>query len=667
MAVLDIAEPAALSAERSPQLSWPRRFWRGNEKDPVWVRPCLLGLIAITTVLYFWNLSVSGYANSFYSAAAQAGSESWKAFFFGSSDASNFITVDKTPASLWPMALSVRIFGLNSWSILAPQAIEGIAAVGILYLTVRRWFSPAAGLIGGLVLAVTPVAVLMFRFNNPDALLVLLLVAAAYATTRAIEKANMYWLCIAGLLIGTGFMTKMLQAFLVVPAFALAYLIAAPNPIRSRILHLLAAGAAMIVASSWWVAIVELWPESYRPYIGGSQTNSVIDLVLGYNGLGRITGNEVGSVGGGGGGPGGQGGQWGETGIFRMFSDSYGGQISWLLPAALILLVAIVVLSMRAGRTSWLRTAAIIWGGWLLVTGIVFSYMEGIIHEYYTIALAPAIAALVGIGLTELWRRRDSIAARSTLAAVVVVTGMWAAVLLSRTPTFVPWLKFLLVIGCYAVAAAILTLNRRTLWIAAVGAVVVGLAAPTAYAANTMSTAHTGGIVTAGPTAVGARGPGGGPGGGPGMRVPQGGPPPGAQGGGQGGPGAAGGLLNSSTPNAELISALQANAEDYTWVAATVGANSAAGYQLGSGEAVMALGGFNGSDPAPSLAQFQQYVADGQIHYFIPGGGMGGPGGPGGPGGQQGGSSVSSEITSWVEANYDSVTIGGVTMYDLTS
>jgi 4-amino-4-deoxy-L-arabinose transferase-like glycosyltransferase len=197
-------------------------------RDPVWVRPAFFALLLLTGVLYVWGLSKNGWANAFYSAAVQAGSASWKAFFFGSSDAANSITVDKTPAALWVMALSARIFGVNSWSILVPQALMGVGSVALLYATVRRWFGGVAGLIAGVVLALTPIAVLMFRFNNPDALLVLLMVAGAYATTRAIENGSTKWIMLAGVFVGFGFLAKMLQALLVVPAFALAYLVAGP-------------------------------------------------------------------------------------------------------------------------------------------------------------------------------------------------------------------------------------------------------------------------------------------------------------------------------------------------------------------------------------------------------------------------------------------------------
>src|SRR5262249_27455743 len=283
----------------------------------------------------------------------------WKAFLFGSLDASNAITVDKSPAFLWPMEIAARIFGVNSWSILVPQAIEGVAAVGVLYAAVRRWFSPGAALLAGAALALTPVAALMFRFNNPDAMLTLLLTGAAYATVRAIERASTRWLMLAGALVGFGFLAKMLQALLVLPALALVYLIAAPGPVQRRLAQLVAAGGAMIVAAGWWIALVAIVPATARPYIGGSQNNSIWNLVFGYNGFGRLTGNENGSVGGG---PAGQAGRWGPTGWTRLFNTEFGGQISWLLPGALILLVALLVMTMRAPRTDRTRAAMIMWG-----------------------------------------------------------------------------------------------------------------------------------------------------------------------------------------------------------------------------------------------------------------------------------------------------------------
>ncbi|RKS72768.1 4-amino-4-deoxy-L-arabinose transferase-like glycosyltransferase [Motilibacter peucedani] len=635
-------------------------------KDLSWVRPALVGLLALTAVLYLWGLGASGWANSFYAAAVQAGSVSWKAFFFGSSDAASSITVDKTPASLWVMALSARVFGMSSWSMLVPQALMGVASVGLLYEAVRRVTTPAAGLFAGAVLALTPVAVLMFRFNNPDALLVLLLMGAAYAMTRAVEKAETRWLLLAGTLIGFGFLTKMLQALLVVPGFALAYLVLAPTPVRRRIVQLLGAGLALLVSCGWWIATVELMPASARPYIGGSQHNSILELVIGYNGLGRLSGNETGSVGGGGGGG---TGMWGETGILRLFDAEMGGQASWLVPAALLLLVGGLVALRRAARTDVARAALLLWGSWLVVTFLTFSFMRGIFHAYYNVALAPAIGATVGIGAALVWRERAALWARCVLAAAVLVSAWWAWVLLGRSADFVPWLRpVVLVVGVVAAVALLAPqLGARVTAAAVTLSLVAALAGPAAYAVETAATPHTGSIVTAGPTVAGSGGPGG-RGGFGGQRGPggPGGQPPAGVGGGTGAPtggptgGGAGGLLNGSTPTAELTALLQTNADDYTWVAAAVGSNTASGYQLASGDPVMAIGGFNGSDPSPTLAELEALVAAGTIHYFIGGGGMG-------MGSQRGGSNASGEIASWVSSTYTATTVGGVTVYDLSA
>jgi 4-amino-4-deoxy-L-arabinose transferase-like glycosyltransferase len=633
------AEPAAPAPDPTTSPTAARSRWE---------RPALVALLVGTGALYLWGLGESGWANSFYSAAAQAGAESWQAFFFGSSDAANAITVDKTPLALWPMALSVKVFGLSSWSLLVPQALEGVAAVGLLYATVRRTTgSTAAGLLSGLVLATTPVAVLMFRFNNPDALLTLLMVAAAYATLRAVEAQAhpVRWLALAGALVGLAFLTKMLQAVLVVPAFGLVYLLFAHTSIPKRLGHLAVGLGSMLVAGGWWVAIVSLWPADSRPYIGGSQDNSILELTLGYNGFGRLTGDETGSVGGGGAGGAG-GSRWGETGLGRMLNTEIGGQIGWLLPTALLLFVVGLWFTRRAARTDLVRAGLVLWGAWLMVTAATFSFMAGIFHAYYTVALAPAIGALVGTGAWLLWTRRTSLLAAGIASATVSLTSVLAFFLLGRSADFVPWLRWvILAVGLLAALAVVGLgrLPRRFAAAVAAVALVVSLAGPTAYAVDTAATPHTGSIPSAGPS-TGAGGPGGGRGG------------PGGPGGGAG-PGA-GGLLNGSEPTAAITALLRQDADSYTWVAAAVGSNTASGYQLASGEPVMAIGGFNGSDPSPTLAEFQQYVADGEIHWFIGGGGFGG--------GQMGGSDASSEIAAWVTASFTATTVDGVTLYDLS-
>ncbi len=656
----------------------PSTTWR--ERVP------LAALLLGTALLYLLGLSASGWANQFYSAAAQAGSKSWTAFLFGSLDASNFITVDKPPAALWVMALSVRMFGVNSWAILVPQAVEGVAAVALLYAAVRRVSTPSAGLLAGAALATTPVATLMFRFNNPDALLVLLMTAAAYATVRALEIARPRWLILAGALIGFAFLTKMLQGLLVVPAFAIAYLIAAPTTLRRRVAHTLAAAAAMIVAAGWWVALVELWPAGSRPYIGGSTNNSVLELVFGYNGVGRLTGSDNnGSVGAGGGTGGGF--SSGSTGLFRLLDTEMGSQISWLLPAALVGLGALVWLSFGRPRTDALRASAIIWGGWLLVTGAVLSLASGIIHSYYTIALAPAIAALVGLGVGELWRARANQAARWTLAGLVVAAAWWAYVLLGRV-SWQPELRWIVLLAGAGAAATVVVAGRlRARLAAGLTAATIAttlLVAPTAYSLQTASTAHTGALPSAGPSTgfggFGGRGAGptalgraagnlpgmgtqAGPAGFGGPRSLGTGPNAGNQAGrrpGGGTGGGMGGLGGASTVNRALTNALRTDATDYTWVAATTSDNNAASLELATGESVMSLGGYNGTDNAISLAQFRQLVAAGKVHYYV-------ADQQGFIGSTAANTSTAYAIQQWVTSTFAARTIGNATVYDLTT
>jgi len=652
-----------------------RRIWRGPDTDPAWARPALFALLLATGAFYVIGLTSNGWANSFYSAAVQAGSQSWKAFFFGSSDAGNSITVDKPPASLWVMALSVRIFGLSSFSILLPEVLMGVATVGVVHATVKRCSTAAAGLLAGVVLALTPVAVLMFRFNNPEALLVLLMTLGAWATMRSIEQGSPKWMAIVGVFIGLGFLTKALQVLLVVPFFGLGYVLFANTTLRRRIVGAIVGVGAMLLSAGWWVAIVELIPASMRPYIGGSQDNSFLSVTFGYNGLGRLSGSEVGSVGGGQRGPGS-----GTESITRLFTQTIGGQISWLLPTAALLLIAGLAFRGRRPRTDLRRAAYVVWGGWLLVTGLVFSLMAGIFHEYYSVALAPAIAALVGMGACEAWDRRTHWAGRGVLAAAggtAAGMGFW---LLGRTTAYGGWLRWSVLVVGFAAALLLLLTDRLPRFATAVtvgGAVAAALAGPTAYAVTTVTTPHTGSIVTAGPNTGGPGGmgrggvPGGGmprggfPGGTPGELaggkpggLPPGGFPGGSdQTGGRGGANGMGGLLNASTPSAEVVAALRAEASSYRWAAATVGSQNAAGLQLGSGEPVMPIGGFNGSDPSPTLDEFKGYVASGDIHYFMGGGGFRG---------QNGGGNSGNEISSWVQANFTQVSIGGTTMYDLT-
>jgi 4-amino-4-deoxy-L-arabinose transferase-like glycosyltransferase len=649
-----------------------RPFGMSAEQEAVLARIAVGALLFVTAALYLWNLGASGWANAYYSAAAMAGSQSWLAFLFGSFDAGNAITVDKTPASLWVMSLSVRLFGLSSWSILVPQALMGVAAVGVLYATVARVAGRLAGSVAAAILAFTPVATLMFRFNNPDALLVLLLIAAAYATTRALERASTRWLVLAGTLVGFAFLAKMLQAFLVIPAFTLVYLWAAPTSLRRRILQVGAAAVAVVVSAGWFVALVVLWPAATRPFIGGSQTNSIIDLMLGYNGLGRISGDEVGRVGGGS--PFSDG-----VGLFRMFEGEVGTEIAWLLPLALLAIAAIFAARRSSSRTDPLRAQGILWGGWLILTGLVFSLMQGIFHEYYTVALAPAIGALVGIVLALAWRHRGDGFVRVAAAAAVAGSIGWTIHLLSLSPSWNPWLvPLLLGIGVAAVALIVVApiVQPRLAPAALAASVAALLMVPVIASVATAATPESGALPTAVPQATvgigrglpGALGFGqrgqppvfGGGGFGGGVFAPGALGQAGFAQGGFGGGGGIGNLLDATAASPALVAALQADSARYTWTAATTGSNNAAGLALSSETSVMAIGGFNGSDPSPTLAEFKADVAAGRIHYYIA------TQDSAGFRGTRGGSDVAAEIARWVESTFRKSTIGGVTVYDLS-
>ena len=659
-------------------------------RDPIdWIAVALLMLAA--TFVFFWNLTASGYANEFYSAAAQAGSKNWEAFLWGSLDAGNAITVDKPPASIWLMALSVRLLGLSSFAILLPQALMGVTCTYLLYATVRRVWGNAAGIVAGIVFITAPVAALMFRFNNPDALLILLMLSAAACALRGLElpadrhgnRMRTRWYAAAGLLIGLGFLTKQFQVLLVLPGFGLAMLLLSPTTWPRRLLDAVVALGAMVVGAGWWVALTVLVPSGSRPYFGGSQTDSFIELTFSYNGLGRLTGNETGSVI-----PGAsealngasQGGMWGETGLFRLWTSDFGDQITWLAPIAFaaIILGLIAATPAKKGQvyfgrfylgkrerkvdpdtvTRIRRAQIVIFGTWLVMTWLVFSFMAGIFHAYYTVALSPAIAVLVATCGASLLELRDHPWMPGVAGLLIAITSAWDMALILRSGSFV-WPG--VCIGVIGVVAGLalciigfwmqdclpttwpLTLKHGARGVATIGIVAL-LAGPIVWTACTISTGHTGSIVTAGPGGSMGGSPGGGGAGGN-RATPDGGSS----------------LLGGTSANDSLVELLTQNASGYRWAAATTGSQNAASYQLASELPVMAIGGFNGSDPAPTLDEFKVYVAQGLIRYYIASGGMGG--GMGGT--QMGGSSAASEIAEWVAQNYTAQTIGNTTVYDL--
>ncbi len=602
----------------------------------------------LAAVLYTWSLSSVGYANGYYAAAVKSATVSWKAFFFGSLDPGSFITVDKPPAALWVQALSGRLFGFSSWSMLLPEALAGVASVLILHHLVTRWAGHTAAHLSALAFALTPVAVVMFRYNNPDALLTLLCLAAAWALWKAVETGRTRHLLVSALLVGLAFDTKMLQAFLVLPAFIGVYLLAGPPRLARRLWQLALAAITVLLAGGWWIAIVALTPAADRPYVGSTTNNSIISLLTGYNGLSRLFGQSGpgGRRPGAGGGPGGASlGFGGTSGVGRLFNTALGGQVAWLIPLAVAGLAAGLWLTRRGPRTDRARAGWLLWGGWALTCAAVFSLSSGTFHPYYTVQLAPAVAALAGAGGLALWRLgRTHRWMAWALPTAIVVTAGWSVLLLDRTAGYDTWLPPLIMVGA-AVAAAGLWAgaqlrHRLLVTVAAAVAALTLLAGPAAYAVTTIRHPQNGSLVSAGPST-------GDTGNGP------------------------GGLATDTTADSALITYLEAHQGSATYLVAASGSQTTDSIIIASGRPVITMGGFNGSDPAPTLAQFEHLVATGQVRYVLVSGAGGG--GFGGFGGGPGGGGTGSTIDQWVESHgtvVSSAAIGGSTtgtLYLITS
>ncbi|KPI08181.1 hypothetical protein OK074_3710 [Actinobacteria bacterium OK074] len=648
---------------------------------PAWAAPAALGaVLVLAAVLYGWALGSLGWANSYYSAAVKSMGTNWTNFLFGSFDPAGVITVDKPPAALWPQVISSKVFGLHGWALILPQVLEGVAGVLVLHRTVRRWAGEGAALLAALVLTLTPITVAINRDNNPDTLLVLLLVSAAYALTRALQAegwAATRWLCASGFLTGCGFLTKMLAAWMVVPAFAVAWLVGGSGAWTPRVRRLLGAGAILAASSLWWVAMVALWPGDH-PYIGGSKDGSAWDLVIGYNGLGRVFGSSDGTSQTMGGMAGGFGGR---SGLGRLFNAQVGGQISWLLPVcalALAVAVACAVLRRRGRLTGAAVLPAsgwLLWGTWLVVCAAVYSSQKGIFHPYYTTQLAPAVAALCGgltAALVRVHRAGPRWAPLVGVAAVVVSVG-WAVALVRREPDWNGWLVWpVLLAGCAAVVLLLLSRRRGRLLTAAASAAVVSvLAAPGAWAVSVPGSANMGGTnPTAGPLTSGFGGGGGLPRqGASGGDLPSGLPSgaasalPDLPGGGEpssgglptagasGFPGAAGGSGSDGTAvpaspgtgsgtrpgggfggDAELTAdqreilqyAVERAPDARIKLAIEGGAIAASPFILGTDETVVGMGGFTNSDNAPSVAQLKKWTKNGELRYVLGSGTSGG-------------------------------------------
>lgn len=647
---------------RTSRLSWPQRA-------------SVAVMLAFAAMTVLTNLTVSGWANQFYSAAAMAGSRNWTAFLFGSVDPANAITVDKPPASLWIMALSVRLLGLGSLSILLPQALMGIASTYLLYALMRRYWGHAAGIITGTTFMLTPVVALIFRYNNPDALLVLVSIAVAFCVLRSLEydpsrrgnRRRTAWMAAAGALLGLGFLTKQLQILLIVPGLATAFLIASPSRFARRLADGLTAILSACVAAGWWVLLTILVPSDLRPYIGGSQHDSFLELTFGYNGFGRLTGAETGAV------ASGETHVWGQTGLDRLLTGDFATQVCWLIVPAFAGIVLGVMATRQASRLSIRRATVIVFALWLVVTWLVFSFMKGIFHEYYTVALAPAVSVLTSIAVVVLVARAGTSLSR-TMASVLVLGNALCVTGILVSNGFLPWLVPLILVCGLAGSVIIVLLGHPAARqevrrgrggrrgkcavlrsparaATAVLTTVSLLAAPTAWTAWTMATPSNGFRIIAGPTSNlslwATR-----------HRWAE-----------------VNGTRQSVTDwftDPTVVDRLRDSDVRARWAMAVSGSQTAALYQLASGRAVMAVGGYNGTDPFPTLGRFVSLARKGDIRYYLDSvqndeetdattsansdSGL-----------RFGGSAESRRISAWVRHHYRAQVIDDLVLYDLSA
>jgi len=651
-----------------PPASRLKQIFTGAPDDPRWARPALWAILVLATALYAWNMSsISG--NTFYNAAVYSGTKSWKAFFFGALDSGSFITVDKPPFALWVMGLSARVFGYGTWQLMLPMVAVGTGSVALLYRMVKRDFGAVAGTIAALALTLTPITVAITRDTNPDPILVFLMLLGAAALMKSVRTGRLMPLVWSGVAIGFAFNTKMMQAYVVLPVFFLVYLWAAQGSLGKRIRNLAVGTVALVVSSAWWMVVVDLIPASSRPYIGGSTDNTVWDLVIGYNGFGRIFGasSSVGSQGNG-------ASFGGDAGLYRLFNSIMGGQISWLIPFALIALIAGLVLRGRAPRTDAKRAALMLWGGWFVLHYLTFALAEGTFHPYYVTAMAPGIAALAGIGGVMLYKAfREGSAAKWAwvLPAAIAASTVWSVVLLQRVSGSGTLYTVAEVVAGVAGAVAVIglllgrfTKRQRLTGIAALAAVVALLAGPAAYSVSAATSSTNGTNPTAGPSTGGMGGGGGGGGqkpsgsGGPGGSTSSSksgsssgksmGQPPSGSGSSSSSSSSSstasesktsggGGMGGESQVSSAMITYLKKNQDGATWLVAVATDQTASSIILESGQPVISMGGWSGSDNAMTLAKLKSLVKSGKLHYIVIS--------------SSGQGSSNSEISTWVKKN----------------
>jgi 4-amino-4-deoxy-L-arabinose transferase-like glycosyltransferase len=669
------AAPARSRARRRPEaFDEPRP--RAATRRRALPFPELGALLLLAGVLNLWALDRNGWANQYYSAAVRSMSTSWHNFLYDSFDPSGLMTVDKPPLALWVQALSARVFGFHSWSILVPQALMGVATVALVYDLTRRLWGRTAGFVAGLVLAVTPITVAISRHNNPDALLALCCVGALWCLVRALQDGRTRWIVLSGVCVGLGFETKMGAALLVVPAIVAAWLWVAPRGRLTAVRQLLAGGAAMVVVGGAWPLLMMLTPASSRPWISGTSDNSILSLITNYNGLGRLDGQAGGPQIMGGGGGGGAGTTFGgATGPLRLFNEGLGGQAGWLLGFAAVAIVALAVVTRlrRAdARTGWLIAT----GGIFLTIAVAFSFAQGIFHPYYVAQLAPFTALLVGAGAGGFLSAHR---AAGIGAAVALAAGVATELLvLHNLPGQLTWLPTVL-LAAGAVTAVALVAVRGPLR-AAVLAAALGLLllAPASWAVQTLGHATEGTFPAGGPAQTGfGAGPGrgaGGPGGGgfgapPGagtrlaappagtggrFRGPSGGAPPSGAGGGMGG-----GFGGDSAGLTQAVTYARRHGGGAIAVSSQSGAAASI---ISSGADVAGIGGFSGRESQVTTAWLADAVRNGRVRWVL----AGGNGGFGGNDGRVGSSQVMAAVAE--VGRKVTITSGSstTTLYDLS-
>ncbi|MGH2906793.1 MAG: ArnT family glycosyltransferase [Solirubrobacterales bacterium] len=650
-------------------------------------RPEFFGLLLMTAALNLINLGQNGWANNYYAATVKSMTVSWHNFIFNSFDPAGVMTVDKPPLAMWVQAASAEVFGFNSWAILVPQALMGVAAVALLYDLTRRVWSRWPALVAGAVLALTPMTVAISRHNNPDALLVLCCVAAAWFVVRALQDGRTRWLLLAGAMIGLGFETKMGAALLVLPATAAAYLYIAPRGYLKSFGQLLAGGGVAAVTGLAWPLLMWLTPAADRPWISGTADNSIWSLIMNYNGLGRLDGQAGGPAGaagggpGGGNGPGGGGGFFGgSTGVGRLFNDALGGQAGWLLGFAVVSAIAVIVATrMRRNdlRTGWLIAI----GGSFATIAIAFSFAKGIFHPYYVSQLAPFTAGLVGGGFGVMQSRKDDERAPISMrwfAVAAIGAGVIAEIAIAGNYSGQSWVTVLMLAVAAPAAIAVATASERK-WRNAALAVALGalLVAPAIWSVQTLGYATSSTFPSGGPQSAtsGMGGPGGAR---MGRGMPQGGqmpqqvqpqttqpvqpqtpapnsgttnssglqtsttafnpgqqgfggpppgmngPPPGMNGGRMTPPGTQGGSRGGGMFGGQDLTAITTYTEAHGGGTIGVSSQSGASSAIIGGKNVAGIGGFSGRESEVSVDWLADRIEAGGIRWIYTGGQMGG-------------------------------------------